>query len=42
MAEYVRELEERKDAAGLPEASGEAIAAEFERYLRRRERGTDR
>jgi len=42
VAEYVRELEERKDAAGLPEASGEAIAAEFERYLRRRERGTDR
>ncbi|RJL36024.1 PAC2 family protein [Bailinhaonella thermotolerans] len=37
VAEYVRELEERKDAADLPEASGEAIAREFERYLRRRE-----
>ena len=32
-------LEEREDAADLPEASGEAIAREFERYLRRR--GTD-
>ncbi|GAB3146549.1 MULTISPECIES: PAC2 family protein [Microbispora] len=42
VAEYVRELEERKDAAELPEASGDAIAAEFERYLRRRDRGTDR
>jgi proteasome assembly chaperone (PAC2) family protein len=42
VAEYVRELEERKDAADLPEASGDAIAAEFERYLRRRDRGTDR
>ncbi len=41
VAEYVRELEERKDAADLPEASGDAIAAEFERYLRRRDRGTD-
>ncbi|MBX6384911.1 MAG: PAC2 family protein, partial [Microbispora sp.] len=40
VAEYVRELEERKDAAELPEASGDAIAAEFERYLRRRDRGT--
>ncbi|SDR25308.1 PAC2 family protein [Thermostaphylospora chromogena] len=41
VAEYVRELEERKDAADLPEASGDAIAAEFERYLRRRDRGGD-
>ncbi|MDF5753790.1 PAC2 family protein [Spongiactinospora sp. TRM90649] len=39
VAEYVRELEERKDAADLPEASGDAIAAEFERYLRRRDHG---
>ncbi|MET9337905.1 MULTISPECIES: PAC2 family protein [unclassified Nonomuraea] len=38
VAEYVKELEERKDAAELPEASGDAIAAEFERYLRRRDR----
>ncbi|MEV0234335.1 PAC2 family protein [Nonomuraea sp. NPDC050786] len=41
VAEYVKELEERKDAAELPEASGDAIAAEFERYLRRRDRDTD-
>ncbi|MFV0253679.1 MAG: PAC2 family protein [Beutenbergiaceae bacterium] len=36
VAEYVRQLEEAKDTADLPEASGEAIAREFERYLRRR------
>jgi proteasome assembly chaperone (PAC2) family protein len=36
VAEYVRTLEEAKDTAELPEASGEAIAKEFERYLRRR------
>jgi hypothetical protein len=36
VAEYVRTLEEAKDTADLPEASGEAIAREFERYLRRR------
>ncbi len=36
VAEYVRHLEETQDAAELPEASGEAIAREFERYLRRR------
>jgi len=40
IAEYVRQLEEAKDTAELPEASGEAIAQEFERYLRRRDRGT--
>ncbi len=32
---YVRGLEEAQDAAELPEASGEAIAREFERFLRR-------
>ncbi|MBO9521029.1 MAG: PAC2 family protein [Nocardioidaceae bacterium] len=37
VAEYVRSLEESKDTAELPEASGEAIAREFERFLRRRE-----
>lgn len=37
VGDYVRSLEEAKDAAELPEASGEAIAREFERYLRRRE-----
>lgn len=39
IAEYVAQLEEAKDTAELPEASGEAIAREFERYLRRREKG---
>ena len=37
IAEYVAQLEQAKDTADLPEASGEAIAREFERYLRRRE-----
>ncbi|MGH8828204.1 MAG: PAC2 family protein [Jiangellaceae bacterium] len=36
IAEYVHRLEEARDAADLPEASGEHIAREFERYLRRR------
>lgn len=36
IAEYVKQLEEAKDTVELPEASGEAIAREFERYLRRR------
>ena len=40
IGEYVRQLEEAKDTADLPEASGEAIAQEFERYLRRRDKGT--
>ncbi|GAA1946322.1 PAC2 family protein [Kitasatospora viridis] len=37
VAEYVQQLEEAQDTTELPEASGEAIAREFERYLRRRE-----
>ncbi|MCW2899792.1 MAG: hypothetical protein JWO67_2057 [Streptosporangiaceae bacterium] len=36
VAEYVKTLEEQKDATELPEASGDAIAREFERFLRRR------
>jgi len=40
IAEYVQQLEEAKDTAELPEASGEAIAREFERYLRRRDPGS--
>ena len=36
ISEYVQSLEETKDAADLPEASGESIAREFERYLRHR------
>jgi predicted ATP-grasp superfamily ATP-dependent carboligase len=39
VADYVRTLEEAKDATDLPEASGDAIAREFERYLRRRHPG---
>ncbi len=39
VAEYVQSLEEARDTADLPEASGEAIAKEFERYLRRRDGG---
>ncbi len=37
VAEYVQSLEQVRDTAELPEASGEAIAKEFERYLRRRD-----
>jgi proteasome assembly chaperone (PAC2) family protein len=40
--EYVRQLEEQAEAEGddeLPEADGDAIAADFERYLRRRGTG---
>ncbi len=40
VAEYVATLEEQRDTTELPEASGDAIAAAFERYLRRR--NTDR
>jgi proteasome assembly chaperone (PAC2) family protein len=36
VADYVRALEETRDTTDLPEASGEAIAREFEQYLRRR------
>lgn len=38
IADYVKRLEEATDTSNLPEASGEAIAQEFERYLRRRKR----
>ncbi len=36
VADYVKALEESKDAAEIPDVSGEMIAQEFERYLRRR------
>ena len=36
VAEYVASLEDAQDTAELPEASGDAIAREFERYLRKR------
>ncbi|HSV40436.1 MAG TPA: PAC2 family protein, partial [Nocardioidaceae bacterium] len=41
IGDYVRALEETRDTAELPEASGEAIAREFERYLKRREDDPD-
>jgi proteasome assembly chaperone (PAC2) family protein len=37
VADYIRSLEETRDTADLPEATGEAIAREFERYLKRRD-----
>ncbi|SHF47759.1 Proteasome assembly chaperone (PAC2) family protein [Jatrophihabitans endophyticus] len=42
VVEYIRNLEERDDEIDrteMTEASGDAIAREFERYLRRRDRG---
>jgi proteasome assembly chaperone (PAC2) family protein len=36
VTEYVRSLEERDSDDGLAQTSGETIAREFERYLRRR------
>jgi hypothetical protein len=36
MAGYIAQLEQARDAVDAPEASGDAIALEFERYLRRR------
>ncbi|MFT4258732.1 PAC2 family protein [Microbacterium sp.] len=36
MAEYIRQLERTRDTWDSPEASGDAIAQAFERYLRRR------
>ena len=37
MAAYISQLEQARDTVDAPEASGEAIAQEFERYLRRRD-----
>lgn len=41
VSEYVTSLEEAQDTADLPEATGDAIAREFERFLRRRSTGDD-
>lgn len=38
LRDYVQSLEENRDADESPETSGDAIAKEFERYLRRRDR----
>ncbi|GAB3407123.1 filament polymerization regulator ParJ [Schumannella luteola] len=37
MAAYIQQLEQARDTVDSPEASGDAIAEEFERYLRRRD-----
>lgn len=37
MSSYIEQLEQARDTVDSPEASGEAIAEEFERYLRRRD-----
>lgn len=39
MASYIEQLERARDTVDSPEASGEAIAEEFEKYLRRHEGG---
>lgn len=36
VADYIKSLEDSKDAADIPEISGDMIAKEFERYLRRK------
>lgn len=41
MTEYIRQLERTRDTWDSPEASGDAIAQAFERYLRRRGDGPD-
>ncbi|MFT4029801.1 MAG: PAC2 family protein [Protaetiibacter sp.] len=37
MTAYIEQLEQARDTVDSPEASGDAIAEEFERYLRRRD-----
>jgi len=41
MRSYIDQLERARDAVEAPEASGEAIAQEFERYLRKRDDDDD-
>ncbi|MEJ1087576.1 PAC2 family protein [Microbacterium sp. Mu-80] len=42
MTEYIRQLERTRDTWDSPDASGDAIAQAFERYLRRRGDGRDK
>ncbi|GAA3946041.1 PAC2 family protein [Microbacterium soli] len=42
MTEYIRQLERTRDTWDSPDASGDAIAQAFERYLRRRGDGSDK
>ena len=39
VAEYIQRLEAAQDEEDLPAATGDSIAAEFQRYLRRRNEG---
>jgi len=39
MSSYIEQLEQARDTVDSPEASGDAIAEEFERYLRRGDEG---
>jgi hypothetical protein len=39
MSDYIHRLEEERDAASAPDASGDAIAAEFEEFLRKSDEG---
>jgi proteasome assembly chaperone (PAC2) family protein len=39
MSDYIQRLEEERDAASAPDASGDAIAAEFEEFLRKSDEG---
>jgi proteasome assembly chaperone (PAC2) family protein len=39
MSDYIHRLEEDRDAATGPDASGDAIAAEFEEFLRKSDEG---
>ncbi|WP_235928923.1 proteasome assembly chaperone family protein [Marisediminicola senii] len=41
MSNYIEQLEQARDTVDSPEASGEAIAQEFEKYLRRGEEKPD-
>lgn len=41
ISDYVESLEEARDTSELPEATGDAIAREFERYLKRRKHESD-
>ncbi|SER54119.1 PAC2 family protein [Propionibacterium cyclohexanicum] len=37
IAEYIQGLEQEQDSEGLPDTTGDSLAAEFQRYLRRRD-----
>ena len=39
MSSYIEQLERARDTVDSPQASGDAIAEEFERYLRRGDDG---